>query len=44
MGLARTRKLAIQLGGKVGFESRPGHGARFWLSVPLRRPEASDSM
>jgi signal transduction histidine kinase len=31
IGLALVRKTAERMGGKVGVESRPGKGSRFWL-------------
>jgi signal transduction histidine kinase/CheY-like chemotaxis protein len=33
LGLAISRKLAHLLGGELGFESEPGQGSRFWLSL-----------
>lgn len=33
IGLAVVRKGVERLGGKVGVESAPGHGARFWLEL-----------
>jgi PAS domain S-box-containing protein len=35
LGLAITRELMHAMGGEVGFESEEGHGACFWLSLPL---------
>ena len=35
MGLASCRLLADLMGGSVGVESSPGHGARFFLRLPL---------
>ncbi len=34
LGLASCRLLADLMGGSVGVESRPGHGARFYLRLP----------
>lgn len=34
LGLAITREIMIQMEGDIGFESPPGHGARFWLTLP----------
>ena len=35
LGLASCRLLADLMGGSVGVESRPGHGARFYLRLPM---------
>ncbi len=35
LGLASCRLLADLMGGSVGVESNPGHGARFYLRLPL---------
>lgn len=34
IGLAIVRKAAERMGGKVGVDSEPGHGSRFWLELP----------
>jgi len=34
LGLAITRELVAVMGGAVGFESLPGQGATFWISLP----------
>lgn len=34
IGLALVRKNMERMGGKVGVESEPGQGSRFWLSFP----------
>ncbi|ULH17498.1 ATP-binding protein (plasmid) [Deinococcus sp. KNUC1210] len=36
LGLALSHRLATLLGGRVGVESVPGAGARFWTVLPLR--------
>jgi signal transduction histidine kinase/ActR/RegA family two-component response regulator/HPt (histidine-containing phosphotransfer) domain-containing protein/ligand-binding sensor domain-containing protein len=37
IGLATCRMMARLLDGSVGIESRPGHGATFFLKVPVQR-------
>ena len=39
LGLAITRELAHQMDGEVGFSSMPGHGATFWLRLPVETAE-----
>lgn len=39
LGLAITREIMSQMGGQVDFESSEGHGATFWLELPLDEPE-----
>ncbi len=34
IGLAIVRKAAERMGGRVGVDSRPGQGSRFWLELP----------
>jgi signal transduction histidine kinase len=34
IGLAIVRKAVERMGGKVGVESEPGQGSRFWLLLP----------
>jgi PAS domain S-box-containing protein len=36
IGLAIVRKGAERMGGAVGVESKPGHGSRFWIELPVR--------
>ena len=38
IGLTITRRLMTLMGGKVGVESEPGSGSRFWLRIPLSEP------
>lgn len=35
VGLAIVRKVVERMGGKVGVESEPGEGSRFWLEFPV---------
>lgn len=35
LGLAIVRSIVEAHGGRVGLESRPGQGARFWFSLPV---------
>ena len=35
LGLAIVKKLAHAMGGEVGLVSKPGHGANFWVELPL---------
>ena len=37
IGLAIVRKAAERMGGKVGVESEPGQGSRFWLELLAAR-------
>jgi signal transduction histidine kinase len=34
LGLSIVRRIVEKLGGKVGVESQPGAGARFWFELP----------
>jgi signal transduction histidine kinase len=41
LGLSLSRKLAEILGGRVGVESTPGVGSRFWVTIPMTyQPQA----
>lgn len=42
LGLGISRRLARAMGGDLGALSMPHRGSRFWLRLPLLRPEASD--
>jgi signal transduction histidine kinase/CheY-like chemotaxis protein len=35
LGLPLCKKLASAMGGRIGVESEPGKGSRFWLELPL---------
>lgn len=37
LGLAICKELVEQMGGQIGYESEPGHGACFWLTLPISR-------
>jgi signal transduction histidine kinase len=34
IGLAIVKKGVERMGGRVGVESDPGHGSRFWIELP----------
>jgi PAS domain S-box-containing protein len=38
IGLAIVRKVAERMGGKVGVESEPGQGSRFWVELKIAQP------
>jgi PAS domain S-box-containing protein len=54
LGLSICREMALLMGGDVGVESQPGHGACFWAVLPLpldtspppplQPPQATDSL
>lgn len=40
LGLALSKKFAELLGGRVGAESEPGVGSKFWVEIPVCSPNA----
>ena len=44
LGLAITRALATLMGGEVGLDSEPGHGATFWFEVLAPEAQARRSL
>lgn len=40
LGLAITREMVEQMNGRIGCQSSPGKGARFWFELPLAGPDA----
>ena len=39
LGLSITRQIAEEHGGQIQWSSRPGGGATFTITVPIKRPE-----
>jgi signal transduction histidine kinase len=39
IGLSICAAIVNAHGGRIGVDSEPGHGSRFWFSLPLRTPE-----
>jgi PAS domain S-box-containing protein len=39
IGLAIVHKVVERMGGKVGVESEPGEGSRFWVELPVAKRE-----
>jgi len=37
VGLAIVQKAVERMGGRVGVESQPGHGSRFWVELRTAR-------
>lgn len=42
LGLAIVKKLATAMGGEAGLTSKPGHGASFWVDLPLPAAPAQE--
>jgi signal transduction histidine kinase len=38
IGLAIARKAIERMGGRIGLESTPGHGSRFWIELERSKP------
>ena len=41
VGLTVVRKAVEKMGGKVGLESEPGQGSRFWIDLPAAEPKGT---
>ena len=41
LGLAISKYLVENMGGSIGFESRPGGGSKFWFRLPLKNERSA---
>ncbi|MBL8360185.1 MAG: PAS domain-containing protein [Rubrivivax sp.] len=41
IGLALSQRLVVGMGGRIGVESEPGRGCRFWVELPLHATGAA---
>jgi signal transduction histidine kinase len=44
MGLTIVRKAVQRLGGRIDFESEPGHGSKFWIELKRASDQPSTIM
>lgn len=39
LGLSISRELIIRMNGHIGFDSQPGHGTTFWITLPVHHSD-----